>query len=75
MRRFRSGEAEPTVEAESRYLADWAKERGLRAYGEKESDTIKSQRIRERIKKRYKGAQGYQQVRKHHRMELGLEVP
>ena len=60
-RRFQSGEALPVLEHEARYLAAWGKATNLHV---RDGAPINSERIRERIKKRYPpGAQGYRNAR------------
>jgi len=66
-RRFRSGEALETVEAESRYLHKWAKEKGIKVDG---GAPISAARIRARINTRYGKAEGYKQTRAHHLSEI-----
>ena len=52
-RRFQSGEAHETVQAEARHLAQWAAANAIKV---EHGDPIKLERIRERIKKRLGGA-------------------
>ena len=69
-RRLSNGEACPNVEAESRYLAEFVKLNRITASGEKTTEPIKSERIRERIKKRHDGSRGYQRARERGLAEL-----
>ena len=62
-RRLRAGKALPTVEAEAEELARWASEQGLAVSG---GAPLQKERIRERIKKRCGGTQGYNNMRAHH---------
>jgi hypothetical protein len=66
-RRLKSGEAHNTVQAEARHLAQWAAANGIRV---DHGAPIKLERIRERIKKRLGGTQGYINARDHHRRAL-----
>jgi hypothetical protein len=66
-RRFKSGEALEEVEPESRWLAEWAAKQGLMVPGSK---PLQHERIRQRINKRFGGAEGYKQTRLFHRMTL-----
>lgn len=56
LRRIKSGEAEPNVEAESRYLEKWARQQGITSPS---GGYLGSAQIRQRIKKRMGGADGY----------------
>ena len=63
-RRLQAGEAEPTVQAEAAYLEKWAKKNGVvRTFADKNPGYLGLARIRERIKKRYNGSEGYKSVR------------
>jgi hypothetical protein len=73
-RRFRSCEAAETVQAEARYLHRWGGEQGLHADGRKPTQMIQVERIRERIKKRYGGSEGYRSTRAFHRMQNRCDV-
>ena len=65
--RLTTGIALDTVEAEARYLADWAKNNGIL---QNTGAALGFSRIRERIKRRFKGSRGYQLARQHHLDEL-----
>ena len=69
---FKTGEALPNVQAESKYLAGFVQLHGIKAEGEKDTQPIQFERIRERIKKRHGGSSGYKAVRAHHRRKLGI---
>jgi len=66
-RRLVSGEAAETVQSESKYIHKWAVD--TKAIS---ANQIGPERIRERIKKRYKGSEGYKLTRQFHRNKLGL---
>jgi hypothetical protein len=66
-RRLQAGLALETVEAEAKWIAAWAASRGLQVEGSK---PLQHERIRERIKKRYGGADGYKSARRYHQQEL-----
>ncbi len=59
LRRLASGEAFPTVTAEGRNLAEWAKARDIKAKGHKRFDPITAKRMTARLTKRMGGAIGY----------------
>ena len=63
-RRLQSGEALETVEAEAVWLASWGVQQGLKVDG---GNPLQHERIRERIKKRHGGSEGYKSTRLHHR--------
>lgn len=58
-RRLNAGEAAETVQAEARYLADWAKSKGISTVPGNPAGALKLEQIRQRIKKRYNGSEGY----------------
>ncbi len=66
-RRLQSGEALDTVQAEATYLAGWGAHQGLKVDG---GSPLQPERIRERIKKRHGGSEGYKSARLHHRQQL-----
>lgn len=59
-RRLKLGLALETVQAEARWLAEWGAKSGLQVDGSK---PLQLERIRERIKKRHGGTQGYKSAR------------
>jgi hypothetical protein len=72
-RRLTIGEACTTVQAESKYLAEFVRLHDIKAEGVDRTAPIAFERIRERIKKRYGGSQGYKQAREHLLAELRAE--
>jgi hypothetical protein len=66
-RRLQSGEALETVQAEAVWLAAWGTQQGLKVDG---GNPLQAERIRERIKKRYEGSEGYKSARLYHREQL-----
>jgi hypothetical protein len=69
-RRLQSGEALETVQAEAVWLAAWGAQQGLQVAG---GNPLQPERIRERIKKRHGGSEGYKQARLHHQQQLRRE--
>jgi hypothetical protein len=66
-RRLQSGEALETVQAEAVWLAAWGAQQGLKIDG---GNPLQPERIRERIKKRHGGSEGYKLARLHHQQQL-----
>lgn len=66
-RRLTSGEASEQLEAEAEYLSKWAKAQGIT---QNNGAPLARERIRERIKKRYKGTAGYKATRQYHLAQL-----
>lgn len=67
-KRLTTGAALSTVQEEADYLEKW----GLANKNSLPAPPLKLERIRERIKKRYHGSEGYRQARSFHRHALGL---
>jgi hypothetical protein len=65
-RRLECGEASETVTKEAKYLEGWAKKNQLFENGK----YLKWERIRDRIRIRHKGAQGYKNARDWHLHQL-----